>query len=124
MTNETIKALLLQMYKRGFNVERHVNIYDTDKQHFTHYIDFEYSLGEGDIIVEIGAEFHGTIYKDTEPDYDYNPIGDGRAGENQSSGVFIKRWEMNKIEVFRNDVLTDIKITVEDLQNIPKICEN
>ena len=115
MNNETIKSLLILMYQNEFDINNHVDLFTTKKQEFEYHANFEYTKAEADIIVEIGLVVEGVIYKDSEPDYFYNPLNDGRCGENQGAGAFIESWEITDIKVYKNDMLCDIKIDVTEL---------
>ena len=122
MTNETIKSLLIMMYQKEFDVNNYVSIYDTKEQKFAYYADFEYTLAQADIITEIGLVIEGVIYKSSGTDYFYNPEEDGRCGENQGEGVFVERYKITSIKVFKNDVLMDLKITVQELGKKLELC--
>ncbi len=111
MTNQGIKTLLLNMYKQEFNVDDYVSIYDTQTQTFSYEAYFEYKTDkwhDAQLTVE------GTIIKDTEPDFNYNPLGDGRCGESQGGGVFINSWSIDKITVQLDGIEIDL-ISLEDL---------
>lgn len=124
MTPEIIKSLLITMYQKEFSIENYVNIYDIETQLFQYRACFEYSLAEADIITEIELLIEGTIEKDCGTIEYYNPIGDGRMGEKQGDGNFIKSWGFTDIGVFKNGVRTDIKITLDDLEVQQTILNN
>ena len=117
MTNQDIKSLLLRMYKQEFNINNYISLYDTEKQEFIYTAYFEYKT---DTWHDAQLTVEGTIIKDSEPDYNYNPLNDGRCGEKQGGGVFIESWSIDKIYVDLDGVNLEL-ISMEDLRTVKEL---
>ena len=112
MTPNNIKTLLLSIYKKEFNINNYVSIYDTESEPFIYDAYFEYKTNKWH---DAQLTIEGTIIKDSEPDYSYNPLNDGRCGESQGNGVFISSWSIDKISVELDGKEIDL-ISKEDLE--------
>ncbi len=111
MKHHEIKTLLLAIYKKEFDINNYISLYDTDKQEFIYTAFFEYKTDtqhDAHLIVE------GTITKDAEPITNHNPLNDGRIGEKQGGGVFIESWTIDKIAVELDGIEIEM-INLDDL---------
>jgi len=114
MTQEEIKGTLLHYFKKEFNIDAKVDIYDSKSQTFIHSVSFEFVDKKGGYH-DAQMDVHGIIHKNTEPSETHNPIGDGRAGEEQGGGVFIDYWELLIIECWVDSGLPKFAITIDEL---------
>ena len=112
MLNTTIKEILLQIFSAEFDVKTHVDLYNTKRQEFEYSAYFEYKTDKWH---DAELKVEGLIIKDAGPDLCYNPLRDGRIGENQGAGVFISDWSINKIIVLKDGLPSKIEINLNEL---------
>jgi len=121
MDKNTIKTLLLLIFKNEFNIDNHVDIYSVERQEFMYSAGFEFQSANDADKTKVYMDIEGEIIKDLEPIKYHNPIGDGRLGEAQEGGIFIQDWSITEVTVYVDGEIIEGLITVTDLAEADKI---
>lgn len=120
MKQSEIKAQLIGVFEKEFDINSKIDIYNTKTQAFDHDVFFEWQ-DDQDNWHDAQMNVCGTIYKNVESVENYNPIGDGRCGEDQGGGVFIDSWQIGDVEFFVDGKMPEFTITIEELLNVLKL---
>lgn len=114
MTNAEIKKLLLLIYRAEFDINKFIDIHNRDEQTIEYNAGFEYK--DKDYVTHtVTMDLEGILIKDCEPIEYYNPLNDGRAGEIQGGGVWVKDWYFTDIHIEVDGKKIDL-ITIDDLK--------